>query len=102
MVLLSDLRPPWLAYDFPQALPVGGVLSRFTRPQLLFWPASNVATLFGKDLNRSFADAAENVQLVFAGIVARPLYKCTEPSPTGEVCMKMASMSHLTNALVSV
>ena len=46
--------------------------------QLLFWPASQVATLFGEDLNRSFADAAESVQLVFAGIVARPPYTCTE------------------------
>ena len=71
----------------------GGVLSRFTRPQLLFWPASEVGTLFGEDLNRSFADAAESVQLVLAGIVARPLYKCTELLPTGEVCMKVASMS---------
>ena len=51
LVLLTDLRPPWLTHDFPQALPRGGVLSRFTRPQLLFWPASEVATLFGEDLN---------------------------------------------------
>ena len=32
MVLLTDLRPPWLAHEFPQALPEGGVLSRSTRP----------------------------------------------------------------------
>ena len=69
------------------------MLSRFTRPQLLFWSASEVATLFGEDLNRSFADAAESVELVLAGIVARPLYKCTELLPTGKVCMKVASMS---------
>ena len=37
MVLLTDLRPPWLAHEIPQALPEGGVLSRFTRPQLLFY-----------------------------------------------------------------
>ena len=69
------------------------MLSRFTRPQLLFWPASWVVTLFGEDLHRSFEHAAERVQLVLAGIVARPLYKCTELLPTGEVCMKVASMS---------
>ena len=53
---------------------MGGVLSRFTRLQLLFWPASEVATLFGEELNRSFAEAAESVELVLAGIVARSLY----------------------------
>ena len=93
LVLLTDLRPPWLAHNSPQALPGGGVLSRFTRPQLLFWPASGVANLFGEELNRSFDDAAESVHLVFAGIIARPLYKCTEPLSTGKVCMKVASMS---------
>ena len=93
LVLLTDLRPPWLTHDFPQALLGGGVLSRFARPQLLFWSASEVATLFGEDLNRSFANAAESVDLVFAGIAARPLYKCTEVLPTGKVCMKVASMS---------
>ena len=71
----------------------GRVLSRLTRPQLLFWPASEVATLFGAGLHRSFADAAASAQLAFTGIVARPLYKCNEVLPTGEVCMKVASMS---------
>ena len=52
-----------------------------------------MATLFGEDLHRSFEKAAERVELVFAGIVARPLYKCTERLSTGEVCMKVASMS---------
>ena len=69
------------------------MLSRFTRPQLLFWRAKHVSSLFGEELHRSFADAAESVQLEFAGIVARPLYKCTEQLSTGDVCMKVASMS---------
>ena len=69
MVLLTDLRPPWLAHEFPQALPEGGVLSRFTRPQLLFWRAKHVSSLFGEELHRSFAYAAESVQLEFAGFV---------------------------------
>ena len=38
LVLLRDLHPPWLSHDFPQALSAGGVLSKYTRPQLLFWP----------------------------------------------------------------
>ena len=67
--------------------------SRFTRPQLLFWPARGLATLFGDDVNCSFANAAERVQLVLADIVARPLYKCTELLSTGGACMKVASMS---------
>ena len=69
------------------------MLSRFTRPQLLFWPASKVATLFGEDLNRRFVNAAESVHLEFAGIVARPLYTCTQRLSTGEFCMKVASVS---------
>ena len=34
-VMLRDLRPPWLAHAFLQALPGIGVLSRFTRPSFL-------------------------------------------------------------------
>ena len=39
MLLLRDLRPPWLAHEFHQAVQEGGMMSRFTRPQLLFWRA---------------------------------------------------------------
>ena len=35
-----DLRPPWLADDFSQALPGEGMLPRLVRPQLLFCPPS--------------------------------------------------------------
>ena len=69
------------------------MLSRFTRPLLLSWPASEVCTLFGEDVHRRFAHAAESVHLEFAGVVARPLYKCTEPGSSGEFCMNVASMS---------
>ena len=44
--LLSDLRPPWADYRFPQALPGDAALSRYTRPCLLLWEASHAATLF--------------------------------------------------------
>ena len=30
-LLLRDLRPPWLAHTFPQALPGNAVLSKYTR-----------------------------------------------------------------------
>ena len=93
VLLLRDLRPPWLEYAFPQALPGGGVLSRLTRAQLLFWPACLVATVFGDEVEHSFALSARKLKLVFAGIVARPLYNCTELLPTGDVCMKVVSMS---------
>ena len=38
--LLSDLRPPWSDYSFPQALPGDGTLARYTRPCFLLWDAS--------------------------------------------------------------
>ena len=68
-------------------------MSRFTRPQLLFWRAQDVVVLFGEDLFRRFAHAAASLRLELAGIVARPLYKCTEQLSAGGVCMKVASMS---------
>ena len=68
------------------------MLSWFTRPLLLSWSASEVCTLFGEAVHRRFKLAAESVQLAFAGVVARPLYKCTEAGSTGEVCMNVASM----------
>ena len=79
----------------PQALPGEGLLSRFTRPSLLFWHADQVVTLFGNDVHCRLASAAESVDLEFAGVIARPLYKCTEikDASTGEVCMNVASMS---------
>ena len=95
LVLLRDLRPPWLEHNFPQALPGEGLLSRFTRPSLLYWRADEVINLFGNDVHCQLADAADAVDLVFAGVIARPLYKCTEvkDESTGEVCMNVASMS---------
>ena len=95
LLLLRDLRPPWLAYNFPQALPGEGVLSRFTRPLLLCWPADQVMSLFGVAVHTQLSQAADKVGLVLAGVIARPLYKCTEvkDASTGEICMNVASMS---------
>ena len=96
LLLLRDLRPPWLAYNFPQALPGEGVLSRFTRPLLLFWPADQVISLFGHAMHMQLSQAAHRVGLMLAGVIARPLYKCMEvkDASTGEICMNVASMSH--------
>ena len=95
LVLLRDLRPPWLDHDFPHALPGEGRLARFTRPSFLYWPANKVPTLFGATVHEQLASAAADVDLVFAGVIARPLHKCTEvvDTATGEVCMNVASMS---------
>ena len=95
LVLLRDLRPPWLAYNFLQALSGEGVMSRFTRPLLLYWSADHVITLFGIDVHTKLCHAADRVGLVLAGVIARPLYKCTEvkDASTGEICMNVASMS---------
>ena len=35
LLLLRDLRPPWVVDAFPQALPGEGVLSRYTRPLII-------------------------------------------------------------------
>ena len=95
LVLLRDLRPPWLDHDFPHALPGEGLLARFTRPSFLYWPANKVPTLFGATVHEQLASAAADVDLVFAGVIARPLYKCTEvvDANTGKICMHVASMS---------
>ena len=69
-------------------------MSRYTRPSFLDWPATDVPALFGGTVLGCFATAAANVDLEFAGVIARPLYKCTEvvDEATGEVCMIVASM----------
>ncbi|CAK0898337.1 unnamed protein product, partial [Prorocentrum cordatum] len=78
LVLLGDLRPPWLTQDSPRALPGKGVLSRFAKLSLLQWPAGAVAALFGEDARRRFSGAARSVDLELAGVIARPLRKITE------------------------
>ena len=94
-LLLQDLRPPWLQQDFPQALPGDGVLSKCTRPSFLQWNANEAARLFGKEVHGRLAWLSESVSLIFAGIIARPLYACTElVDPWAhKLCMNVASMS---------
>ena len=69
------------------------MLSKFTKPQHLFWASNEVAALFGEDMNRYFAPAAEGVGLVFAGVATRPLHKYMVAHTTGDVCMIMAHMT---------
>ena len=95
-ILLRDLNPPWVDHQFPQALTGEGVLSRFTRPSFLQWiddPHGMTRALFGNDLSHRVERKMENMDLVHAGFVARPLYACTKCSESGELCMKVASMS---------
>ncbi|CAK0895493.1 unnamed protein product, partial [Prorocentrum cordatum] len=68
LVLLRDMRPPWLDHVFPQAMPGDGLLSKFT-----------------------------SVDYQLAGVIARPLYECTQivDASTGAACMNVASMSRL-------
>ncbi|CAK0808294.1 unnamed protein product [Prorocentrum cordatum] len=97
LVLLRDMRPPWLDHVFPQALPGDGLLSKFTRPSFLYWDASFLdmlcSTALGSDLN----DQAVSVDYQLAGVIARPLYKCTQivDASTGAACMNVASMPRL-------
>ena len=94
-LLLRDLSPPWLDHKFPQALPGEGLLSSLTRPSFLFWPAQEVFKLFGAEVHGHFVGDAARVALEFAGVVARPLYKCTEvvDASNGGICMNVVSMS---------
>ena len=97
LVLLRDMRPPWLDHAFPQALPGDGLLSKFTRPSFLYWDASVLDMLFGTALGSDLNDQAVSVAYTLAGVIARPLYKCTEivDISTGAACMNVASMSRL-------
>ncbi|CAK0881622.1 unnamed protein product [Prorocentrum cordatum] len=97
LVLLRDMRPPWLDHVFPQALPGDGLLSKFTRPSFLYWDASFLDMLFGTALGSDLNDQAASVDNQLAGVIARPLYKCTQivDASTGAACMNVASMSRL-------
>jgi hypothetical protein len=104
MILLQDLRPPWLTHKFPQALPGDGVLSRYTRPSFLTWSVESANVLFGEKVMTPLGQVAEAVSVSVAGILARPLYLCTGQIQSAkkkpELCMALASMSHSYNKKV--
>ncbi|CAK0889554.1 unnamed protein product, partial [Prorocentrum cordatum] len=97
LALLRDMRPPWLDHVFPQALPGAGLLSKFTRPSFLYWDASFLDMLFGAALGSDLNDQAVSVDYQLAGVIACPLYKCTQivDASTGAACMNVAPMSRL-------
>ena len=96
--LLSDLRPPWADYNFPQALPGDGTLSRYTRPCFLQWEEADAAILFGDEVMSKLCKVAADVSHTVVGVLGRPLYVCTarphEKTPE-RLCMATASMSPL-------
>ena len=95
-VLLRDLRPPWLAHTFPQALPGNNLLSKYTRPCFLQWDGEAGSKLFGEAVAKLLADAVAAVDLELRGFLARPLYVCTSTSGRDRLmCMSVASMSKL-------
>lgn len=94
LVLLADLTPPWLRQQFPQALPGDSLLSQFTRPSFLCWRELDTDKVFGSSVSGLLRESAERVQKEFAGVIARPLYKCTE-MVGGHMCSNVASMSRL-------
>ena len=49
--------------------------------------------MFGNELSDCVKSFTENMGVVFAGFVGRPLYVCTKHIGGGEMCMKVASMS---------
>ena len=92
LVLLADLAPPWLNQPFPQALPGASLLSQFTRPSFLCWFERDVDKVFGSRVSGLLRESAGHVQNKFAGVIARPLYKCTL-MVDGRMCSNVASMS---------
>ena len=94
-LLLQDICPPWLQNSFPQSLPGGNVLSRLTRPSFLTWKCDDaLCTLFGDAVVEPIKEAVERyLNLNVAGLVARPLYACTNRLHDGDLCMRVASMS---------
>ena len=101
MILLRDLRPPWLTHNFPQALPGDAVLSRYTRPSFLQWSSDLGAALFGDEVRTLLGKVTSAVSLDVAGFLARPLYVCTnnrefpDTSTSPEMRMSIALMSKL-------
>ena len=93
MLLLRELRPPWLAYKFPQALSGEGVLSRYTRPSFLQWPIDVGAVVFGEGVVAMLRKVTSAVGVDVAGLLARPMYACTNIRGHGGMCMSVASMS---------
>ena len=99
--LLSDLRPPWAGYNFPQALPGNGMLSTYTRPSYLQWEALDAGLVFGKKVMSKLAKAATAVSVDVTGVLGRPLYVCTAPkAPVSDsapewLCLSTATMSPL-------
>ena len=93
--LLQDLSPPWVGSDFSQALPGDGVLCRYMKPTFLRWDAKLVRSLFGELVGAKWTQVLHKVACKMAGIVARPLYVCTELQKYGQPCMAVASMSPL-------
>ena len=92
LVLLRDLTPPWVCQQFPKALPGDSLLSKLTRPSFLCWPEFDTDKVFGSPVAGLLRESARRVQKDFAGVIARPLYKCTE-MVGGHMCSNVASMS---------
>ncbi len=92
LLLLRDMTPPWVAHQFPRALPGDGLLSKFTRPSFLCWPEAGAGALFGAAVSNVLRGRADRVQKEFAGVIARPLYQCTA-TVGGRMCTNVASMS---------
>ena len=95
MKLVQDLAPPWVTHPFLQALPGDGVLCRYTKPTFLRWDIARAERLFGDAVMARWRWVAQAVDAGVAGVLARPLYVCTQPRTDGGTCMALAAMSPL-------
>ena len=95
MKLLQDLAPPWVTHPFLQALPGDGVLCRYTKPTFLRWDIARADCLFGDAVMATWRWVARAVDAGVAGVLAMPLYACTQTRADGGTCMALAAMSPL-------
>ncbi len=98
LCLLADLRPPWAAHKFAQALPGEGMLARFTNPLFLSWTRADAELLFRSEVMSTLRNAALSVDREVDGVLGRPLYVCTaQPLAAfpGRLCLATAAMSPL-------
>ena len=101
VMLLQDMRPPWLLHSFPQSLAGGTVLNCWTHPTFIHWDMAHAWRLFNKGVEETLTRMAKRVLTLVARVVARPFYVCTQTKTDGNVCMSKAALSPLVEERVA-
>ena len=97
-IILQDLRPPWVTSRYPTQIPGESTLRRYTPTSFLQWSPVVARACFGEKLVARFRKIMQDLGVVDAGLIGRPLYACTAVKRNREgerICMSAASMSPL-------